>query len=513
MRTLLNKRSVEFHSTKQEPFYLDKIRPPQMISLAPNSGPVSRLSYQRRYERRHSSFLISRRRSAPELAQILTSVDVDVDAVDTITYAGIALISATVGFSTAKYLQRRDRVNSIEPEVERTVTQTETSAEIAVIPSPGQIWTDVKDKIQLIPETAPQPIKKQSIGVKNRTGSNRRKLWSHFRLGLQSLTVPARQQILVLAFLELQRNIHSVPVPALSSKEEDLESFVFQVILLSYSSAGEKWLGAKPVYYLDMEEDEEDEDERERCHEGFWKIIEEKLPVYTVLLKYLRFPHEEPEVDLEMINVQKMVTNKETEAVASPAVEGGGLCLKFRSRDSHLLTSSVQILEDLVLVVAELVALEYLRCLTQGNVKAHLVSDWPMSLKSNLRNTRTLERYRNQVFFGWWLYRNFVSVTAKFEDYHYLWGVQQGGNFTQRRCFVRRSEELAGLSGWGLSFSYFLEALDALEPICKTVLKKLGDLISFLLTQLIGRSVGLIIKGIQSSITNPWNNKPKPTSL
>jgi len=442
--------------------------------------------------------IVHRRRAIPELTQITTAID----PIDVMTIAGIALISATVGFHSATVFKINKNINT-EPmessEIAR-IAKNDESTVVAVIPSPDQIWTSVQDKIMTVSES--QSMKTGQISIKQKPGSNQ-KLWSQFRLGLQSLTIPARHQILILALTELQRNILTLQDPQPDTKLTNLDSFAFQVILLSYTSASEKWIGSKPAYYqLDV-----DEEDRERNHEGFWKIIEEKLPIYTAVLKYLRYPAP-TEQDPDSNQSETILLNRTPTGDPS-----AGLCLKFGSREGHLLTSSVQILEDMVLVVAELVALDYLLALTKGPIKSQYLTDWPMSLKVNLRNTRTLERYRNQVFFGWWIFKNFQSVVAVFEDYHFLWGINQKGNFTQRRCFVRRSEELEKLKGWGLGFSYFLEALDALEPIFKTVLKKLGDMVSFFLVQLIGRSVGLIIKGIQTSITIPWNNKQNPTNL
>lgn len=66
------------------------------------------------------------------------------------------------------------------------------------------------------------------------------------------------------------------------------------------------------------------------------------------------------------------------------------------------------------------------------------------------------------------------------------------------------------MKGWRLRVSYFLEALDALEPIFKAFLRRVGNVISFLLVTLIGRSLGLILKGIQSSVQIPWGKTEKP---
>ena len=71
-------------------------------------------------------------------------------------------------------------------------------------------------------------------------------------------------------------------------------------------------------------------------------------------------------------------------------------------------------------------------------------------------------------------------------------------------------QELTGLKGWRLGVSFFLEALDALEPFLKSLLHRIGDILSFILVTFIGRSLGLILKGVQSSIQIPWGKANKP---
>ena len=66
------------------------------------------------------------------------------------------------------------------------------------------------------------------------------------------------------------------------------------------------------------------------------------------------------------------------------------------------------------------------------------------------------------------------------------------------------------MKGWRLGVSYFLEALDALEPFLKGLLHRIGDILSFILVTFIGRSLGLILKGVQSSIQIPWGKANKP---
>lgn len=71
------------------------------------------------------------------------------------------------------------------------------------------------------------------------------------------------------------------------------------------------------------------------------------------------------------------------------------------------------------------------------------IEQWPtMTLQSHIHNTRTLEKYRNQIYLGWWYYLNINSVIAIFEDYHLLWGFQSGGKLLQRKIYARRSQVL-----------------------------------------------------------------------
>jgi len=72
------------------------------------------------------------------------------------------------------------------------------------------------------------------------------------------------------------------------------------------------------------------------------------------------------------------------------------------------------------------------------------------------------------------------------------------------------AQDLLRLEGWRLGMSYILEAVDAIEPLVKVFFGRLGKVISFLLVTLIGRSIGLVLKGIQSSINLPWTKPKKP---
>lgn len=63
-------------------------------------------------------------------------------------------------------------------------------------------------------------------------------------------------------------------------------------------------------------------------------------------------------------------------------------------------------------------------------------------------------------------------------------------------------QDLLDLKRWRLLVSYLLEMLDALEPLGRHFFRRIGSLIAFLLTSLVGRAVGMVCKGIRSSLNS-----------
>lgn len=188
-------------------------------------------------------------------------------------------------------------------------------------------------------------------------------------------------------------------------------------------------------------------------------------------------------------------------------------------------------LEDMVVAIADSVAAVYLgqSSLMGGQEE----NDWPILVRSSILSTRVLERFRNQVALNGWLQKNFSSVVAMFEDRFELWTIQgttisnqhpvkgnktkwQGGQLKQKehpqelrfswlQMPARRSRELKGLTGWRYYYSLYLEFSDIVGPLLQVLVLRLGDALSFLFVCLIGRSFGLIFKGIRQSVR--WSSK------
>ena len=59
-----------------------------------------------------------------------------------------------------------------------------------------------------------------------------------------------------------------------------------------------------------------------------------------------------------------------------------------------------------------------------------------------------------------------------------------------------RDEELRQLGWWQQQVALLVEIRDAISPQIQTLTKKIGDLMVIVLTQVIGRAIGLIGRGI-----------------
>jgi DNA-binding NarL/FixJ family response regulator len=116
-----------------------------------------------------------------------------------------------------------------------------------------------------------------------------------------------------------------------------------------------------------------------------------------------------------------------------------------------------------------------------------------------LISTREIERFRNDLS---WKYRlnNYVKeAQAIFESRYELFLFAPRGIATIS-VYAPRNEELAQLGGIPLLVTLTLEFRDAIAPRLQSVLSFLGSGIVFVLTQIIGRGLGLIGRGVIQGI-------------
>ncbi|MBD2693525.1 DUF3685 domain-containing protein [Anabaena catenula] len=151
------------------------------------------------------------------------------------------------------------------------------------------------------------------------------------------------------------------------------------------------------------------------------------------------------------------------------------------------------ILENLLIQVANAVVQPLLNFLAdietikQGYYDRHMIS------------TREIERFRNNLSWKYRL-RNYVTEAQEIFESRYELFVFASRGIAKMSIYAPRSQELAKLSGIPLVVTLVLEFRDAIAPRIQSILSFLGSGFVFILTQVIGRGLGLIGRGILQGI-------------
>ncbi|MBD2514859.1 DUF3685 domain-containing protein [Nostoc sp. FACHB-973] len=118
---------------------------------------------------------------------------------------------------------------------------------------------------------------------------------------------------------------------------------------------------------------------------------------------------------------------------------------------------------------------------------------------SRLISTREIERFRNELS---WKYRfnNYINEAQTIFESRYEIFVIAPRGIAKTSIYAPRNQELAKLSNIPLLVTLVLEFSDAIAPRLKSLLAFLGSGIVFILTQVVGRGLGLIGRGILQGI-------------
>jgi Protein of unknown function (DUF3685) len=120
-----------------------------------------------------------------------------------------------------------------------------------------------------------------------------------------------------------------------------------------------------------------------------------------------------------------------------------------------------------------------------------------------LLSSRDIERFRNDLSWRYRIDRYFSQPQAIFESQHRLFILTNYG-IERMAIYAPRSEELAQLAGIPFAVTLALETRDAIAPRLRSATTFFGTIIVYLLTEIIGRSIGLIGKGIIKGVGNIW---------
>lgn len=118
-----------------------------------------------------------------------------------------------------------------------------------------------------------------------------------------------------------------------------------------------------------------------------------------------------------------------------------------------------------------------------------------------LLSTREIERFRNNLSWKYRVERYFGEPTAIFESRYGLFTLQEGG-IVKTSIYAPRNREMAELGGIPLAVTIALETRDAIAPRFRSAISFVGSGVVYVLTEVIGRGIGLIGRGILKGIGN-----------
>jgi DNA-binding NarL/FixJ family response regulator len=122
----------------------------------------------------------------------------------------------------------------------------------------------------------------------------------------------------------------------------------------------------------------------------------------------------------------------------------------------------------------------------------------------NLIASRDIERFRNDLSWKYRLEAYVAEPQAIFESRYVLWGLP-GSGITQIPIYAPRTQELQQLQGIRLAVTLALELQDAIAPRLRSAVSFLGSGVVYVLTNVVGRGIGLIGRGVLQGIGSAWD--------
>lgn len=121
-----------------------------------------------------------------------------------------------------------------------------------------------------------------------------------------------------------------------------------------------------------------------------------------------------------------------------------------------------------------------------------------------LISSRAIEKFRNDLSWKYRYEQFWAEPKAIFESEYMLFGFDSRG-IKKISLYAPRRQEFEKLRSWSLAVTLGLEIRDAIAPRLRSVIAWVGSSIVYILTQIVGRGIGLIGRGILQGIGNSWS--------
>jgi DNA-binding NarL/FixJ family response regulator len=122
-----------------------------------------------------------------------------------------------------------------------------------------------------------------------------------------------------------------------------------------------------------------------------------------------------------------------------------------------------------------------------------------------LLSIREIERFRNNLSWKYRFNRVFQEPKNIFESQYQLLTFT-GRGIKQTSIYASRTEELAALTGLPYVVTLALETRDAIAPRLRATVSFVGNGLVYVLTEVIGRGIGLIGRGVLKGLGNVWQD-------
>ncbi|MFM7424073.1 MAG: DUF3685 domain-containing protein [Elainella sp.] len=155
------------------------------------------------------------------------------------------------------------------------------------------------------------------------------------------------------------------------------------------------------------------------------------------------------------------------------------------------------LLENLTLQVANAVMQPLLNHFANLETIKHSFYD------QRLLSSRDVERFRNNLSWNYRLNRLYREPKEIFESQYHLLTLT-GRSIKQTQIYAPRFTELDRLAGLPYVVTLALEARDAVAPRLRSLVAFVGNGFVYVLTEVVGRGIGLVGKGVLKGLGNVW---------
>jgi len=209
-------------------------------------------------------------------------------------------------------------------------------------------------------------------------------------------------------------------------------------------------------------------------------LLDDIAVVKTEFLE--KIPHVENLLSHLLFGTELVVDNSSNSIGTSEAMQRGGL-----------------ILDNLIIQIANAVIQPLLNNFADSEeIKQNFY-------RYNLLATREIERFRNDLSWKYRLEKYITDPQLIFESRHILLAFTDYG-IKRVSIYTPRNQELQQLEGVQLAVTLVLELQDAIAPRLKSAITFIGSGFIYVLTNVIGRGIGLIGRGVVQGIGTAWQD-------